>query len=37
MINFEEAVEIASIYHKGQEDLDSKSVLLHPLAVALMG
>ncbi len=37
MINFEEAVEIASIYHKGQKDLDGKPVLLHPLAVALIG
>lgn len=37
MINFEEAVEIAYRYHKGQKDLDGKSVLLHPLAVALMG
>jgi (p)ppGpp synthase/HD superfamily hydrolase len=37
MINFEEAVEIAYRYHKGQKDLDGKPVLLHPLAVALMG
>lgn len=37
MINFEIAVEIASTYHKGQKDLDGKPVLLHPLAVALMG
>ena len=37
MIDFEKAVEIASIYHKGQKDLDGKPVILHPLAVALMG
>lgn len=37
MINFEEAVEIASRYHKGQKDLDGNPVILHPLSVALMG
>lgn len=37
MINFEEAVEIASRHHKGQKDLDGKPVLIHPLSVALMG
>lgn len=37
MISFEEAVEIASRFHKGQKDLDGKPVLIHPLSVALMG
>lgn len=27
MINFEEAVEIASRYHKGQKDLDGNPVI----------
>lgn len=35
MINFEEAVEIASRYHKGQKDLDGNPVILHPLSVLL--
>lgn len=37
MISFEEAVEIACRFHKGQKDLDGKPVLIHPLSVALMG
>ena len=37
MISFDEAVEIASRFHKGQKDLDGNPVILHPLAVALMG
>ena len=33
----EKALEIATRAHKGQLDLDGKPVILHPLAVGLMG
>lgn len=33
----ERALEIATHAHKGQLDLDGKPVILHPLAVGLMG
>ncbi len=33
----EKALEIATCAHRGQLDLDGKPVILHPLAVGLMG
>ena len=37
MITVEEALRIALEVHEGQKDLDGKPVILHPMAVALLG
>lgn len=37
MITIEETLKIAAEAHNGQKDLDGKPVILHPLAVGLMG
>lgn len=37
MISIEESLYIAIQAHKGQKDLDGKPVILHPLAVGMMG
>lgn len=37
MITIEETLKIVAEAHNGQKDLDGKPVILHPLAVGLMG